>query len=167
MIKDVYIRGIYIDECDDSPFAFTYLIRDLKEKKIIKGSTYIEYFSTKFHLPFCRLDNKEFDDVTYEIHTIDNNLLNYYRSISNKTDLSMLYGPPFPSNIKVSDFDNRIFIIKDDPDYSSSSNNYVTETMIIDSDKPFIINIGYRSKFDVNHPDYEEVKKLFLFNNNL
>lgn len=156
MMNDVSIYGVYINDSDDTPFAGDKLVNELKERNIIKGSNYIEHFSTEFNLPFCRLNNKEFDDVTYEIHSIDNNLLNFYRLIR-KGDYPIA---------NPSDFDNRIFIIKDDPDYSFSGNGYITETMIVDSDKPFIINIGYRSelKYYADSLSSKQMKKVLNTN---
>lgn len=141
MKKNVYGPLYYYwDECEETVSIGEDLALALIKKGFFTGKTYLDVMSTEFTRQVIDLNEKEIKDLEYEVIPVrDEKLLETVKEFYK-------YFNTFPFDNKgMEDFDNFIFVIKDDPTYSYSNKPYTTTTVIIDRKEaiPIIINIKH------------------------
>ena len=142
--------GIYWDDCDDMGSIGLDIVDEMIKQGKIKGSTYIEVMSTEFGVKHIELSNKDFEDIGYEYTKVDKEetkevIRKYLKYIDKRN---------------IDEYDNIICVIKDDPYYSNSGNDFVTTSVIVNSknNDSFIVNVGLPQEHDFTKRDENEEK---------
>ena len=150
------------DECEETVSIGEDLALELIKKERITGKTYIDVMSSEFGIPVIDLTEKEVKDLEYEIIPVkDEKLLK-------KVEDYFSWFKTFPfSNKKIEDFDNFVFVIRDDPTYSNSNKPYTTTTIVINKKEstPIIINIKHPIGMERNGLEldkYYDKKKVLI-----
>jgi len=129
------------DECEETVSIGEDLAIELIKKENFIGKTYIDVMSSEYGIPVIDLTKKEVKDLEYEIIPVkDEELLKKVKGYSRWFNTF-----PLDNDTKEEDFDNFIYIIRDDPTYSDSNKTYTTTTIVIDKKEsiPIIINIKH------------------------
>ena len=141
MAKNYYGPLYYFwDECEEPVSIGEDLALELIKKGFFTGKTYLDVMSTEFTRQVIDLNVKEVKDLEYEVIPVrDEKLLETVKGFYEYFNTFQF------DNKNIEDFDNFLFVIKDDPPFSNSNKPYTTTTVIIDRKEsiPIIINIKH------------------------
>lgn len=146
--------GIYWNQCDELASIGEKIAGKLLESEIIKGNTYVQMMSAEYKVPIEFLDSKYYGPMAECEYKVLKG-----RELEEKRKEYLHYIKDDISN----NYNNLIFVVKDEPRYSNSKKNHSTiNIIIISKDTSYLIKVAYQNYKEFDTKPEQIVKRLVL-----